>query len=136
MEKETQLQMDLSEVNQEPKQPTQEEMLALLSQTVVQQDAQIKSLTEELNLARKEITYYKDELSKPTQAMEAPESIERRAVERYLDHELDYATTKITELRHHLVEYPEDDYARQDLHNSLLHLNYLKAMVRRVKFYN
>lgn len=127
--------MEKEKLNQEPQQPSQEEMVKLLSQTVLQQDAQIKNLTEELNLARKEITYLKDELSKP-QAMEAPESIERRAVERYLEHELDYATTKISELRHHLVEYPEDDYARQDLHNSLLHLNYLKAMMRRVKFYN
>lgn len=137
MEKETQLQMDLPEVNQEPKQPTQEEMLALLSQTVVQQDGQIKTLKEELSKAHKEISLLQDELRKPNSgAMEAEESARHRHITDYLENELAYAKAKIAELRHHLIDYPEDEYSRVDLQNSLLHLNYLHAMIRRLHFYN
>lgn len=123
--------------NQEPTQPSPEEMVQLLSQTVIQQDAEIKKLKEELNNANKFVTELKDELSKPCEhAMEAEESVRHRHVTRYLEHEIDYARAKIAELRHHLVEYPEDEYSRVDLQNSLLHLNYLHAMMRRLNFYN
>ena len=137
MEKETQLQMDLPEVNQEPKQPTQKEMVSLLSQTVVQQDGQIKALKEELSKAHKEISLLQDELRKPNSgAIEAEESVRHRHISRYLEHEIEYAEAKIKELRYHLADYPEDNYSHTDLQNCLLHLNYLKAMMRRLHFYN
>lgn len=121
---------------QEPTQPSQEEMVQLLSQTVIHQDAEIKELKEELQAANKIITELKDELSKPCEhAVEAEESTRHRHVTRYLEHEIEYAKAKIAELRHHLIDYPEDEYSRVDLQNSLLHLNYLHAMMRRLNFY-
>ena len=68
--------------------------------------------------------------------MEAEESVRGRYLNRYLEHEIEYAEAKIKELRYHLAEYPEDNYSQVDLQNSLLHLNYLKAMLRRLHFYN
>ena len=112
--------------------PTQEEMIQILSQTVINQDAELNRLRKEKHKLEKEIKEIKEELSKPTQVMEAPEAIERRAIERYLEHEVEYAKAKISELRHHLADYPEDGYSHEDLRNTLLHLNYLKAMMRRL----
>lgn len=129
--------MEKETVIQEPQQPSQEEMVQLLSQTVIRQDAEIKTLKEELSDANKHIAFLKDELSKPQSgAIEAEESVRMRHLTRYLEHEIDYAKAKITELRYHLAEYPEDNYSQVDLQNSLLHLNYLKAMLRRLHFYN
>lgn len=131
--------METETIIQEPKQfkPSPEEMVQLLSQTVIQQDAEIKTLKEELCDANKFIAELKDELNKPCEhAMEAEESVRHRHVIRYLEHEIDYAKAKIAELRHHLIDYPEDEYSRVDLQNSLLHLNYLHAMMRRLNFYN
>ena len=126
--------MDLPELNQEP---TREEMRQLLSQTIIKQDEQIKNLKNDLQNADKCIAELKDELNKPCQhVMEAEESVRMRHLTRYLEHEIDYAKTKITELRHHLIDYPEDEYSKVDLQNSLLHLNYLHAMMRRLQFYS
>ena len=98
---------------------------------------EILELKEKLNEQDKLILELKDELSKPCcHAVEAEESIRMRHLTRYLEHEIDYAVAKITELRHHLIDYPEDEYSRVDLQNSLLHLNYLKAMMRRLTMYN
>lgn len=127
----------LEESNQEPQQPSQEELVQLLSQTIIRQDAEIKTLKEELQDARKHITYLQDELSKPQSgAIEAEESARHRHISRYLEHEIEYAEAKIKELRYHLADYPEDNYSHTDLQNCLLHLNYLKAMMRRLHFYN
>jgi TolA-binding protein len=130
-------------------QPSPEEMVQILSQTVIQQDTQIKMLKEELAKskeafqkceaqladAEKTIAFLKEEQSKPCETQEAECSIINRGINRYLDHELEYAESKIRELRHHLADYPEDSYAQVDLQNSLLHLNYLKAMMRRFLMY-
>lgn len=123
----------LEESNQEPQQPSQEELVQLLSQTIIRQDAEIKTLKEELQDARKHIAYLQDELSKPqSDVMEAEESIRHRHISTYLNYELDYAECKVKELRHHLADYPEDGYSHTDLQNCLLHINYLKAMIRRL----
>lgn len=130
--------MEENEVkNQEPTQPSHEEMVVLLSQTVVKQNEEIKTLKEELQEANKFIGELRDELSKPQSGcIEAEESVRMRHLTRYLEHEIDYARAKIAELRHHLIDYPEDEYSRVDLQNSLLHLNYLHAMMRRLTMYN
>ena len=128
--------MEKETIQQEPTQPSQEEMVHLLSQTVVAQDNEIKQLKTKLADAEKAVAYLQEERSKPCDTMEAEESVRMRHLTRYLEHEIEYAEAKIKELRYHLAEYPEDNYSQVDLQNSLLHLNYLKAMMRRLKFYN
>ena len=100
--------------------PTQKEMIQLLSQTIIKQDTEIKKLKEELN----------EELNKKSMAM--PVIDEEEILERYLKKELRYAETKVVELRHHLADYPEDNYSKVDLQNCLLHINYLRAALRRL----
>lgn len=136
---ETQLQMDLGEEVQEPTQLSQEEMIQLLSQTVVNQDKTIKQLDkelketrEELELAKKEIASIEEEQSKPTECVRSETFI----IEEYLQRELRYAEAKVQELRHHLADYPEDGYSPTDLQNCLLHINYLNAMLRRLNYYD
>lgn len=134
MEKETQLQFDLGQEPQKS-QPSKDEMIQLLSQTVVNQDKTIKQLDkelketrEELELAKKEIASIEEEQSKPTQCVRSEPYI----IEEYLQKELRYAEAKVQELRHHLADYPEDGYSHTDLQNCLLHINYLKAMLHRL----
>ena len=95
--------------------PTQEEMIQLLSQTIVQQDAEIKEL--------------KDKLARPSEPSDEDEKV---IIHNYLLKQQDYAECKIKELRHHLADYPEDEYSKVDLQNCLLQLNYLRAMIRRL----
>lgn len=119
--KETQLQMNLGEEVQEPTQPSPEEMIQLLSRTVIQQQEEIKQLKDEL-----------ESLPKLPEVEEAESSKQRRYIMAYLDDELEYAKLKVKELKHHLVDYPEDSYSHTDLQNCLLHINYLNAMKRRL----
>jgi hypothetical protein len=116
--------------------PTQEEMIQLLSQTIIQQDKRIKeaeeALTktqEELNLAMKENSELKEEYAKP---MAMPVIDKEDIIQDYLNKELKYAETKVKELRYHLADYPEDEYSKVDLQNCLLHINYLRAALRRL----
>lgn len=99
-------------INQEP---TQEDMIQLLSQTIIKQDAEIKEL--------------KAELSKPSELSEEDEKV---LIHNYLLKQQEYAECKVKELRHHLADYPEDDYSKTDLQNTLLHLNFIRAMIRRL----
>jgi ribosomal protein S15P/S13E len=97
---------------------------------------EILELKEKLNEQDKLILELRDELHKPCcHAIEAEESIMMRHLTRYLEHEIEYAKAKIAGLRYHLSDYPEDEYSRVDLQNSLLHLNYLHAMMRRLTMY-
>ena len=156
MEQETKLEKGLPEVDQEPKasQPSQEEMVNLLSQTVINQDKQLKALRadheqlfEEYNLTKKALAESKEAkdkleaiLAKQNEecscdkCMPAPPSREE-FIREYLVDELKYAEAKVQELRHHLADYPEDNYSKVDLQNCLLHINYLKAAIRRINLY-
>lgn len=116
--------------------PTQEEMIQLLSQTIIKQDKRIKeaeeALTktqEELQLAMKENSELRQEYAKP---MAMPVIDKEEIIHDYLKKELKYAETKVVELRHHLADYPEDKYSKVDLQNCLLHINYLRAAIRRL----
>lgn len=150
MEKETELQFDLG---QEPQknQPSQEEMVQLLSQTVINQDNQLKALRAEHEQLFEEYNLTKKALVEATEAKEKLEAILAKQneecscdkcipappsrdefIEEYLVGELKYAEAKVQELRHHLADYPEDGYSHTDLQNCLLHINYLKAMLRRL----
>lgn len=136
MEKETQLQFDLQDAKQEP---SQEEMIGLLSQTIIKQNEQIKqaeeALTktkEELALAMKEISVLREKLLEP---IKIEPLNEQNIIISYLKNEMLYAETKVKELRHHLADYPEDGYSQVDLQNCLLHINYLKAALRRINMY-
>lgn len=97
-------------------QPSQEELVNLLSQTVLQQEETIKKLKEELASPR----------------TVEPVIDETPIIDWYLQKELKYAEAKVVELRHHLADYPEDGYSHTDLQNCLLHINYLKAAIRRL----
>ena len=125
----------MEEIKEQQVQPSPEEMVQLLSQTVIQQQEEINNLNKSLAGANDYIKQLKDELEslpKLHEVQESESSIRYRAVHTYLNEELDYAKEKIKELRCHIAEYPEDSYSQTDLQNCLLHINYLKAMIRRL----
>ena len=99
---------------------------------------------EELQLTQKALEEAEAILHRPCEAVDARTEPEEGYSEPsdtcrnivildYLHEELDYAKLKVKELRHHLADYPEDNYSKTDLDNCLLHINYLKAMMRRIK---
>ena len=110
----------------------------------------IRNLTEALAYRDKEITRLRELIEEQNKVIytqgeelasyknvnrrteESEESIRHRMIHSYLYNELQYAEAKVNELRHHLADYPEDGYSHTDLQNCLLHINYLKAMIRRL----
>lgn len=125
----------MEEIKEQQVQPSPEEMVQLLSQTVIQQQEEINKLNKSLAGANDYIKQLKDELEslpKLPDVEEAEDSKQRRYIMAYLDDELEYAKLKVKELKHHLVDYPEDSYSHTDLQNCLLHINYLNAMKRRL----
>ena len=111
-------------------QPSPEEMVQLLSQTVIQQNNEITELKKVNEHLKEDLNKAMKELSMPTKAPD--KEMKSVIILDYLDSELRYAKLKVKELRNHIAEYPEDNYAQTDLQNCLLHINYLYAMIRRL----
>jgi hypothetical protein len=130
---EKQLQFDLGT------EPTGNKVEAIrnLTEALVYRDKEITRLRDLIEEQNKVIYTQGEELaaykSKNHHTQESEESIKYRHIHTYLSYELDYAECKVQELRHHLADYPEDGYSCTDLQNCLLHINYLKAMIRRLE---
>lgn len=130
---EKQLQFDLST------EPTGNKVEAIrnLTEALVYRDKELTRLRELIEEQNKVIYTQGEELaaykSRSHNTQESEESVRYRHIRTYLSYELDYAECKVKELRHHLADYPEDGYSHTDLQNCLLHINYLKAMIRRLE---
>lgn len=111
-------------------QPSPEEMVQLLSQTVIQQNTELTELKKANEHLKEDLNKAMRELSMPTKAPD--KEMRSVIILDYLDSELRYAKLKVKELRNHIAEYPEDNYSQMDLQNCLLHINYLYAMIRRL----
>lgn len=136
-EKFEQLQMDLPEVNSEP---TQEELIKLLTQTIIQQNEEIKNLKEELQNAKRFIAEAKEELSKPIDAENnsdqgyyTPWEKKVEGLYEHLSGEQRFYKEKINQIKHRLIETPSKKaMIKKELKFNKAHLKTIKAIMRRV----
>jgi chromosome segregation ATPase len=116
-------------------QPSKEEMVELLSRTIVQQDADIKLLKAERDGLSEElakITAFNTQLESQLKGLEDSieqdhnrEANEYDIIEKYLWHKIESLQTNVRVLRNHITEFPEDNLARETIQNNLFIIAYL-----------
>ena len=101
-----------------------EDVIAALTQELKKKDDIIWKLNEELKM--RENVKQEMALAKEVQDNNT------RVIRDYLQSQIDYAEVKIKELQIHLLTNPNDEYSKVDLQNTYVHLNYLRASLRRL----
>lgn len=101
-----------------------EDVIAALTQELKKKDDIIWKLNEELRM--------KEDVRQDMALAKEMQSNNNRVIRDYVLSQIDYAEVKIKELQIHLITNPNDEYSKIDLQNTYVHLNYLRASLRRL----
>lgn len=113
-------------VQEEPVQMSQEELIGMLVDSLQAKDKEIESLKTEIQLMGKELGHTKKELEQHEMKCSMPTPAPEHFVQEFIYRELDKVKEGIEYLRHELKQYPEDKLLKVKLEQAM----YVKEFLR------